>query len=180
MKNRITSREKVLLTILVLLIIGSMYYLLFYTPTKEKIVNYEAELSEIEDVIILSEVRVTHMEKMQKELDALKIEAGVLNTIKETPLFDNSRKLMESLHVILAAASEYEVSFNSAEVTDRIVRRDVTLNYESVTYSQAKKILQNIHDDRYPCIIKDVRMESNADGEFVYTMVTLTYFEYME
>lgn len=180
MKNKITSREKVLLIILILLIIGSMYYLLFYTPTKEKITNYELELTEIEDTIILSEAKLTHMKKMQEELEALKLEAGISSIIKETPLFDNSRKLMESLNLILAAATEYEVSFANAEFTEEIVRRDVTLNYECVNYIQAKKILQNIHADKYPCIIKDVRMEQNAEDEIVYTMLTLTYFEYVE
>lgn len=178
MRSKITKREKVLLAILILLIIGSMYYLLFYTPMQEKIAAYETEFAELDDAVILYEAKAMQMKKMQQELETLKMEALTTDGIKEMPAYDNSRKLMESLNFILDAALEYSVTFNSTETSEQIVRREVTLNYKCKNYKQAKKILEQIHEDRYPSIIKDVRMECDTEDESVSMMVTLTYFEY--
>lgn len=180
MKTKISKREKVLLVILILLIIGSLYYVLFYTPTQEQIAAYEAEYAELDDTVILYEAKAMQMKKMQQELEVLKAEAETSGTIKEVPLYDNNRKLMESLNLILDVAQEYSVTFNSTEASEQIVRREVALNYKCKNYKQAKKILENIHDDHYPSIIKDVRMEFDTEEGEVSVMMTLTYFEYQQ
>ncbi len=175
MMNKISKREKVLLAVLVLLIIGSAYYMLFYTPTQEKIAEYEAELIEIDDRILVAEAQLLHMKNMQRELDEL-LKDGA-KEVKEAPLYDNSKKLMESLNLILKSAIEYNISFVEADVENHIVRRDVSLSYQCAGYKQAKEILQNIHDSRYPCIIQDV---SFTYDEKYSIRVYLTYYEYME
>lgn len=176
MFNKISSREKVLLVILIVLIIASMWYMLFYTPTQEKKARYEAELLEMEDTIILAEARVAHMRKMKSELEALTVE-GAENEIKETPLYDNSRKLMENLNLILMSAVEYSISFSEITEKEQIARRDVALNYQCRSYEQAKEILTNIRDGKYPCIIKDVNLSFD---ELYRVTVNLTYFEYVQ
>ncbi len=173
--NKISKREKVLLVVLILLIIGSAYYMLFYTPTKEKMAQYEAELLEIDDRVLVAEAQLLHMKNMQKELDELLAEGA--DKIKEAPLYDNSKKLMESLNLILRSAMEYNISFVEANVESHIVRRDVSLSYQCATYKQAKEILQNIHDGKYPCIIKDVSLTYDENYSI---RVALTYYEYME
>lgn len=175
MKNKITSREKVLLVVLVILIIGSLWYMLFYTPTLEKKAQYEAELLTMEDTVLMAEARLLHMKNMKAELEAMKADTEL--EIKETPQYDNSRKLMESLNMILMTAKEYNVNFTGTTVEDKIVRRLVSLNYTCDTYEQTREILQNIHDGKYPCVIKDVNISYHEQ----YTVdVTLTFFEYVE
>lgn len=175
MKNKITSREKVLLVVLVILIIGSMWYMLFFTPTQEKKAQYEAELLELDDTVLMAEARVLHMRNMKTELEA--ILADTEREIKETPLYDNKRPLMESLNMILMNAKEYNISFSALTEEEKIVRREVALSYQCGTYDQVKEILQNIHDGKYPCIIKDVSVSYN---QFYSISATLTFFEYAE
>ena len=56
-----------------------------------------------------------------------------------------------------------------------MIRRDVDLSYECTTYEDARAILQNIHDGKYPCVLKDVSISNN---ELYSIAATLTYFEY--
>ena len=67
--------------------------------------------------------------------------------------------------------------FGDAVETDGIVRRNVSLSYECNTYEDARAILQNIHDGKYPCVLLDVAL--NYDGTYRVS-ATLTYFEYVE
>lgn len=172
--NKISKREKVMLAFLLVLIAGCMYYLFFLTPTLEKKASLEAEILGMEDQVFAAQTQATQLRKMQQELKQIKEE----NTeIKAVPAFDNSKKLMQSLNMILARASEYTVDFEATTETDGIVRRVVSLTYECNTYEDARAILQSIHDGKYPCVLQDVSIDS---GEETFSIAaTLTFFEYI-
>ena len=114
------------------------------------------------------------MNMMQKELDAIK--SGDMSNIKELPPYDNSRNVMNSLSVILANATQYDVSFSGVSEDDGIVRRDITLSYNCNSYDAAKAILTQIYDGDYRCLIKDLHITQSSGVWNVN--VQITYFEY--
>ena len=92
--NKISKREKIMLAVLLVLIVGCVYYLFFLTPNLEKQASLKEEITAMDDQVIMAQARVNHLNKMKKDLKAIKEEN---KDIKEVPAFDNSKKLMNSL-----------------------------------------------------------------------------------
>lgn len=172
--NKISKREKIMLAALLVLIVGCVYYLFFLTPTLEKQETLKSKINSMEDQVINAQAKVGQLNKMKKEIkDIVESDAD----IKAIPAFDNSKKLMNSLNLILSNAVEYTLSFTGAKETDGIVRRTVSLTYECNSYKDARNILQSIHDGPYPCVLQDVSIKN---GTLYGVTATLTYFEYVE
>lgn len=172
--NKISKREKVLLVILCVLVVACAYYLFFLTPTMEKKAQLENDITAMDDQVIAAQARVAHMNKMQGDLETLKAEN---KDIKDLPVYDNNKKLMESLNITLGQAIQYTVNFSGTSETDGIVRREVDLSFTCNTYKDARAILQNIHDGLYPCVLQDLSINH---GESYAVTATLTFFEYLE
>ncbi len=174
MKKGLSAREKILLLILILMGIFAGYYYAFYIPSQEKITFYEEEAILIDDQIIVAEAKTAKMAMMNKELAEIK--SGDMSNIKELPAYDNSRNVMNSLSLILANATQYDVSFSGVTEDDGIVRRDITLNYSCNSYDSAKSILSRIYNGDYRCLIKDLHITQSSGTWSVN--VQITYFEY--
>lgn len=174
MKKGLSVREKVLLLILILMAVFAVYYYVFYMPTQEKITFYEEEAILVDDQIIIAEAKTAKMARMEKELAEIK--AGDMTNIKELPPYDNSRNVMNSLSLILANATQYNVSFSGVSEEDGIVRRDITLSYNCNSYDSAKSILSQIYNGDYRCLLKDLHITQSSGTWNVN--VEITYFEY--
>lgn len=174
MKKGLSAREKILLLILILMAIFAGYYYAFYLPAQEKITFYEEEAILVDDQIIIAEAKTAKMGMMVKELKAIK--EGDMTNIKELPPYDNSRNVMNSLSMILANATQYDVSFSGVSEEDGIVRRDISLNYNCNSYESAKSILSQIYNGDYRCLIKDLHITQSSGVWNVN--VQITYFEY--
>lgn len=172
--NKISKREKVLLVVLCVLVVVCAYYLFFLTPTMETKAQLESEITAMDDQVITAQARVAHMNKMQSDLEAIKAEN---KDIKDLPVYDNNKKLMESLNITLGQVAQYTVNFASISESDGIVRREVDLSFSCNTYDDARAILQNIHDGKYPCVLQDLSINH---GESYSVTATLTFFEYLE
>jgi len=174
MKKGLSTREKILLLILILVSLIAVYYYMFYIPTQDKISYYKSEALQVDDQIIVAEAMSIKMNMMEKELEAIK--SGDMTNVKELPPYDNSRNVMDSLSTILADASQYNVSFSGVSEEDGIVRRDITLNYDCNSYDSAKAILTQIYNSDYRCLMKDLHIKA---GNGVWNInVKITYFEY--
>jgi len=175
MRKGLTVREKILMCILGVLLVYLVYFYVFYTPTQAQIDHYKEEAISIDDEILLSQAKAAKLNKMKAELDELLADGST--EIKELPVYDNSRNLMNSLHFILGQAREYSITFESEIENAGIVRRDVAISYECYEYNVAKEILQKINEGEYRCLIKDVVLKNNGAGYNV--TVEVTYFEYV-
>lgn len=174
MKKQLTTREKVLMCVLAVLLVICGYYYAFYTPVLQKIADYKNEMVYLEEQNLLLDAQVEKLNQMKSELDA--IQSGEMGSVKELPAFDNSQNVMNSLSFILKNANQYSVSFSSVEEEDSTVRRNINLSYDCSSYETAKSILTQIYEGEYRSLIKDVHMSGGEDSYHV--TVEITYFEY--
>ena len=174
MKKQLTTREKVLMCILAVLMVVCVYNLAFYNPTIQEIALLQNESVALDEQIALMDTQVAKMNQMKAELDA--IAAGQMGDVKEIPAYDNSANVMNSLSAILKGADQYSVNFSSVEEEDSTVRRNINLSYSCKDYDVAKKILTQIYSGEYRCLLKDIHLSDSGDGYSV--TVELTYFEY--
>ncbi len=205
MRRTLSPRETALLILLIVLALGSAYYMFFYMPTTEQIDLTQNSIYTTQDLISADQLRLAQKQQMQEELDA--IFAADPDPVSMAP-YDNSRNVMHELNAILENTQDYSLSFASVNVDSDsdVVRRNISLTYTSSGYSAALDILQKLHDSQYRCLLNNVSIalkprsheggwwynvlmdsvdsvpDTNATDEYsdVTVTATLTFFEYTD
>ena len=76
MRHVFTTREKVLLVILAVLVIAVGYWKLILTPINDSIADLNAQTASEQDAILTNSARLSRMRQMQQELAARQAEAA--------------------------------------------------------------------------------------------------------
>lgn len=174
MKRQLTAREKILLALLGVILVVCAYYLLFYTPmTAER----ERCISEAETCRMQTEaagLRLEEKRRMERELD-------VIFSAETPPLgiadYDNLKPVMFELNTILAGAGDYSLSFGTVDASQTIVRRSISMSFNTAGYESARAILQQLHDSAYRCMLDGLNLQLDQESG-VSVNGTIVFFEY--
>lgn len=172
-----TTKEKVLLLILAIIIISLAYYLLVYQPVSDGI--EKAELTKQGQAVELEAVnmRIAKLEKMKNEIDDV-TENG---TLKSMPSYNNSKNVNKLFNDILGDL-EFTLSFNDVTKAGDQIRRFVTMQFITKDQKTIKSVLTALSECEYRCLINDVKcsFKLNKNDEADYTVrASLTFFETM-
>ncbi|MDD2218376.1 MAG: hypothetical protein PHX63_08120 [Eubacteriales bacterium] len=177
-KRNFSLREKILFTILAVLLIAVMYYQ-FVLGNVDK-ASQKYDLDALNEELQTEQIKAASITSMQKE-----IEAGKAGAVTYIASYDNLRNEMKALNDILAASSSYSLNFSNPVKEDNIVRRDIKIDFTARNYAGAKNILKALYDCEYRCLIRDINM-SNGPGNtggissgVVDVNLTVTFFETM-
>lgn len=176
MNRELTTREKVLLLILAVLVIGIGYFKFVFEPINEQVRELQSAAAQEQSEIDSSIVQLAQMRKMEKAVEASKADGQE----RAIPAYDNSGMLMRELYQILANTNEYTVDFSAATSREGyIVLRPVTLTFETGTYTQARAIINAIAGSDNLNQISDVNIRNgqNSSRNTVQTSLVITYFE---
>lgn len=166
MNRAFTTREKVLLVILAVLIIGIGYFKLLLEPINTSIENYRNMTASEQDEILVNTALLQKKKQMETELEEL-FASGDPSPI---PVYDNSGNLLVELHRILDKSLDYSLNFSGVSTMDveYLVRRPVSLTFQTPTYAQARAIINELHDSDNVNCISDLSMQIN-NGNLDYT-----------
>lgn len=166
MNRAFTTREKVLLVILAVLIIGIGYFKLLLEPINTSIENYQNMTASEQDEILVNTALLQKKKQMETELEEL-FASGDPTPI---PVYDNSGNLLVELHRILDKSLDYSLNFSGVSTMDveYLVRRPVSLTFQASTYAQARAIINELHDSDNVNCISDLSMKIN-NGNLDYT-----------
>lgn len=168
MNRAFTTREKVLLVILAVLIIGIGYFKLLLEPINNGIAEYQSMTASEQDEIMINTALVQKKKQMEAELEALFAEGDPT----PIPVYDNSAVLLVELHQILDSAADYTLNFTGTSPMDvsYLIRRPVSLTFQTQTYAQARAIIDKLHDSDNVNCISDLSIQisngrsDNLDG----------------
>ena len=107
--RKLSTRERVLLAILVVVAVVSGYVLLFSMPLNEKIQTLGQEIMESEDLKTQLESRWSQQQRLQQLTEQLKKQEG---EARYMPEYDNLQAVMVELNTILADCQEYSWPFS--------------------------------------------------------------------
>ena len=166
MNRAFTTREKVLLVILAVLIIGIGYFKLLLEPINTSIENYRNMTASEQDEILANTALLQKKKQMETELEEL-FASGDPTPI---PVYDKSGNLLVELHRILDKSLDYSLNFSGTSPMDveYLVRRPVSLTFLAPTYAQARAIINELHDSDNVNCISDLSMQIN-NGNLDYT-----------
>ena len=193
MNRAFTTREKVMLVILVVLIMAIGYFKLLLEPINAKIQDFQTQQASEQDEILINSSLVQQKRQMEKELEEL-FANGDPTPI---PVYDNSANLLVELHKILDSSAEYTLNFSGTSPMDveYLIRRPVSLTFRTASYGQARNIINQLHDSENTNAISDLSVTFNGNtNEILYwsqldgndedypisVSMTITYYERLE
>ncbi|MEG0779313.1 MAG: type II secretion system protein GspM [Oscillospiraceae bacterium] len=184
MNRAFSRREKVMLGVLVVLILGAVYYFLTFQPLQARIAAAEVRSADAQDAMLVEETRAAMRTKMLAEIASMKAAGQQLSA--EIPLYNNLRSVMQQLNTILGLAQSYDIGFSEVEEGTRIIKRPIQISFTAKNYADAKKIVLNLSRCRYRCTIDsvDVSVEESAEDRLddvvtqpVRVNATVTFYE---
>ena len=176
MNRAFSTREKVLLVILALLLIGVGYFKLLLEPINESIDHYTQLAASEQDAMLQSTAQLVQLRLMEQELEAI-FESGEAVPL---PAYDNAEKLLVELNHILAESTDYTLNFGTAETLNGgyIVRRPLSLQFSAKNYAAARSILRALHDSANVNQISDLSVSLPEDSEKgVQVTCSVTFYE---
>ncbi len=176
MRRALTTREKVMLLVLVLMIIVLGYFKLILEPINLQVEELSAKTMQEQILVDQQRIQLAKMQRMQKKLEEMK-ESGNYEAI---PTFDNSSAVTLELHAVLAD-TEYKLSAEPTQKTDYIVERPITLQFTAGSYEQVRSILDQLNGSEYFNMISDLNISWETKMEQIRVNVTMciTYYEVM-
>ncbi len=177
-KSKISARETIMLVFLVVLIVGVVYYMSFYTPLQKELEDLNAQAAAIDTQIASSTSKITSMDRMQKELD--EIFARPAEEITEIAPYDNKEVVFNQLNGILQLSDNYNLSFADPSIqADGTVRRNVTMSFSCADYTAAKSILEALNNSQWRCLVSNLSLSGGGDimEGAVQVSATITFFE---
>ena len=147
MKRAFTTREKVMLLVLTVLLIVIAYFKLILEPINNSIDEYQSETAAEQDEILQNTELLTRMNQMQKELEEI-YAAGDPTPI---PNYDNSGKLLVELNSILSASVDYSLDFGQVSALNDgyIMCRPINMTFTTNTYAETRAIIDALHNSDF-------------------------------
>ena len=184
MNRELTKREKTLLLILVLLVLALGYFKLILEPINDQIEQYNQMAAGEQDIITQNMALIQKKKEMEQELEAIFAENPDPDPI---PNYDNSGVLMVEIHSILDGTVDYTLSFSDTSLLSGgyLLRRPLELEFSVDTYSQARSIINRLHDSKNINQISDLSItrvnretkQIDEDADTIRVKMVITYFE---
>ena len=181
LKRSFSKREKILLLILTLLVIGIGYYLAVWQTVEERVRVAAAKEADAESAYAVEEIKLVQMQQMQAELAALD-ELEQTQNAAAIPPYDNAKKVMQLLNGILTAAQRYEISFANVETQGNLALRTLQMRFVCADYANAKTILRALYAGPYRCKIGTMTFrceEGDIQTGAVSVETELTFYEFL-
>lgn len=178
MNRAFTTREKIMLLVLAVILIVIGYYKFVLEPINESISTYQLNTETEQSEILQNTAQLKKMSDMQSEIEEMKASG----TAKALPSYDNTDAMLIELNTILSQASDYSLSFGTVtalEESTYIMKRPVNLEFYTSDYKTARLILDELHESDNINQISDFSMEISDDGS-VSVKLSISYFELAE
>ena len=175
--RRFTLKEKLLLLVCALILLGIFYYKFVYVDAIEASKTYSVEDLDLD--LQTAQAKVARMQQMQAEIDS---GASQLNGTVAT--YNNLQNEIAELNSILASADTFNLDFADATLTGDTVRRDISVSFHTGSYASMKNILLSLKNCQYRSLIKDVDVSTtstqstgiNNSGDLNVSL-TVTFYE---
>ncbi|SHK26654.1 type II secretion system protein M [Hespellia stercorisuis] len=175
--RRFTLREKILLLVCAVILLGIFYYKFVYVDAIEASRTYSVEDLDLE--LQTAQAKVAKMQQMQAEIDS-----GESQLNGTVATYNNLENEIAELNRILASADTFNLDFADATLTGDTVRRDISVSFHTGSYASMKNILLSLKNCQYRSLIKDVDVSTtstqstgiNNSGDLNVSL-TVTFYE---
>ena len=169
MLSNFSRKEKLMIIVLAILLIGLLYYRFIHISVNERITSAKNDAQVLQQELDLANARLKKAQGMESKMGPGMSKMGSYNSSKAETAF---------LNTVLANVPSYTVSFDEVTRDKNQIRRNFQLRFTTDSYDSAVNIIKNLTEGEYRCLIGDVRC-SIADGGQTTMDVSGTFYETM-
>ncbi len=173
LSREFTLREKILLLILAIMLVLVVYYYLVDMPLrsqKEQLTSQKEQLTIEYDAI---HAKLLEYHRMQEDMSHVTEDTSFMAS------YNNRSAEIAFLDKTFKDAEQYSVGFSPVTVEGDQIRRTFVVTYTAGSYDKAMKILKNLANCHYRCIINDISCSSSGEDGVVTVSCGATFFETM-
>lgn len=179
MNREFTTREKLLILLLCLILVGLAYYQFVDQPVRTALNNAHAERDSLLTELTTVNAKLAVMRRMRDEMED--ITAG--GTVSEMKSYNNSKPEIALLNDILRGTPDYTITFADVTRDNDQIRRNFSLTFVSDKYASIQRIVKQLSESPYRCLIGDLKIsvtrgKTMAEGP-INVNATATFFETM-
>ena len=179
LNREFTTREKLLILLLCLILVGLAYYQFVDQPVRTALNNAHAERDSLTTELVAVNAKLTVMRRMRDEMED--ITAG--GTVSEMKSYNNSKPEIALLNDILRGTPDYTITFADVTRDNDQIRRNFSLTFVSDKYASIQRIIKQLSESPYRCLVGDLKIsvtrgKTMAEGP-INVNTTATFFETM-
>ena len=140
-----TLKEKLLLLLLSLVLVGLAYYQFVDQPVRSKVESAHAEANALTTELKTVEAKLEKMHRMRNELDD--VTAG--GTASEMGSYNNSKEEYQVLNDILGNALTYSITFANVTRDNDQIRRNFTFQFTMDDYEAMEGMIDDLLENHY-------------------------------
>lgn len=178
MRREFSKRERILLLVLVVLILGLFYYLAVQKTIVATTKEAQLRIAEAESQLLIEEAKLEKLISMEAQLDEIKNNPDV--SFAKIPDYDNIQLLMIELNNILAKSAGYNLNFSNVDFTQGLARRTINMSYQAQNYTIAKSILAELVNCKYKSLVGSIGLsgQDNLNNGAVSVQLDITFYEF--
>ncbi len=174
MSRNFSRAEKIMLVLLGVMLVGLFYYRFVYLFVNNSTASSKAEAESLRAELEVAQARLDNINSMQSELNDLSA-AGIKSRMES---YNNSKLETAFLHTVLSDVEDYSISFANVTRDGNQIRRSFTLQFRTRNYKAAEKVVKEISDGQFRCLVGDMSCSINDRGETSIAL-TATFYETM-
>ncbi len=171
-----TVREKVLLTIMAIILIVLLYFRFVDMPVRDALASAASQKSDKESELAIVNAQLASLQRKQDELNGI-VEAEDVSIM---PSYNNERNVAKLLNDVLTPYG-YSITFSNVTRDGDQVRRNISLQFHASSYADVEDVLKKLTSSEYRCLIGNVNGTvdtRNANGGYSVS-TTMTFYETM-
>ena len=167
LNRKFTAREAAVILILVAVILGYFYYYVVYQYFEGQMALYDVTM--VQDEIEAEQFKVARLQKMKEDLENEGPSDSILG------VYNNQSEELSALADILEGkATGINMNWGDPDLNGKIVRRDVTLSFNTGSFEDAGDLVKQIADCEYTLLIVNMSMDETEIEEEVEVAATNT------
>ena len=172
-----TLKEKILMGILALIILGFGYYQFIDQPVRDSIARAEATVAANETDLEIANIKIEQLEKMKQEIDRILADGS----IAPMPSYNNNKAVNMLLNDVLGNY-RYSITFSEVTRDGDLIRRTIELEFTPPGFAEMRTVLAALEGSDFRCLVDDVVFgrKRNVVGEIVFNAsAKVTFYETM-
>ena len=156
LSKQLSTREKVLLIVLCVLLVGALYYFFVHEPVSTGIETAKDGIAEAQNMSDLLQVKYEQKKRMLDELEQIKA-AGDPQLV---PQYDNLEQIMAFLNKTFASTQDFSISFDNVSPgkDSKVARRSSRMSFTCRDYAQAKQVVSDLENCPFLCRMTNLSM----------------------
>jgi len=178
LSRKFTTRERVLLLILAVILLAELYYLLVHQRVEREFAEAQARTETATVSYEFESARAERKREMQEKNEKARKENA-----RPLPEYDNSTNVVAYLNGVMAATGEYNLVFNTVNFSEYAAVRPINMSFSCPGYSAVKDIVAQLENGPYYCEVTGLSMSTergigDMTGEMVSVQMTAVFYEY--